>query len=220
MIKHNQDGLSTVAVMLGVTIFLLIGALAFAGWSFAGRQDYKNNTDQKVAAAVTVAVDKAKSAKDVEFADKEKYPFRTYSGPEAFGSVVVKYPKTWSAYVDDTGNGAAPVDGYFHPGTVPSVISTNSTFALRVQVLGTSYSQSLANLSSQQQTGKITVSAYALPKVPKTVGVKAVGTFQNGQTGEMVLLPLRNQTLQISTQGSQYTTDFETNILPNFSFLP
>ncbi len=221
MIKHNQNGqISAVAVSLIVTILLLIGALGFAGWAFAGRQDYKNNTDQKIVAAVAVAVQKADSAKDVAFAQAEKYPLRTYNGPEAYGSLAIQYPKTWSAYVDDTGTGAALVDGYFYPGTVPSASNPNSVFALRVQVVNTSYSQSLSNLTSQEQSGKLNISSYALPKVPKAIGVKAVGTFQNNTVGEMIILPLRNETLQISTQGTNFTDDFEKNILPNFTFVP
>lgn len=221
MIKHNQDGqISAITVSLIVAVFLLLGAIGFAGWAFASRQDYKNNSDQKAAAAVAVAVLKADSAKDVAFAQAEKYPLRTYQGPEAYGSLSIQYPKTWSAYVDDTGNGNGLVDGYFQPGTVPSVTNPHSVFALRVQVLSSAYSQALTDLSTLQQSGKLTVAAYALPKVPKTVGVKAIGTFQNGTVGEMVILPLRNETLEISTQGSSYNDDFEKNILPNLTFVP
>jgi hypothetical protein len=36
----------------------------------------------------------------------------------------------------------------------------------------------------------------------------------------MVVLPLRSQTLQIETAGSQFLGDFNNNILPNFSFSP
>lgn len=220
MIKHNQDGVSTIAILLGLTIVLLIGALGFGGWAYMSRQDYKANTDQKIEAATTVAVQKADSAKDVAFTEAEKKPFKTYNGPEAYGSLSIQYPKTWSGYVDDTGSGAAVVDGYFYPGVVPSINNPNSVFALRVQVINSSYSQSLMNLNSEQQGGKIVTAAYALPKVPKTVGVKATGTFQNGTNGERIMLPLRNQTLLISTQGSKFTADFENNILPNFTFIP
>lgn len=221
MIKHNQDGsISAVTLSLGITIVLLIAAISFAAWAFSGRQDYKNNTDQKIADAVTIAKQKEDSAKDVVFAETEKNPFKTYEGPEAYGSVRLQYPKTWSGYVDSTGGGTAFVDGYFYPGVVPAINNQSSVFALRFQVINLPYSQALANLSSEQQNGKVTVEAYALPKVPKAVGVKASGTFLNGKAGVEVLLPLRNQTLQLSTEGTQFTPDFEKNILPNFTFSP
>jgi hypothetical protein len=221
MIKHNQNGqISGVVVSLGLAIFLLVGALGFAGWAFSSRQDYKNNSDQKVAAAVTVAKQQEDSLKDVAFTEASKNPLNTYTGPETYGSIIAKYPKTWSGYVDDTGTGAALVDGYFYPGIVPSLTNPRSVFALRIQVLSQSYSQSIAALSSLQQQGKLTIAAYSLPKVPQSVGIKAIGTFDTGTAGEMVLLPLRNETLEISTQGSTFTTDFESKVLPNFTFSP
>jgi hypothetical protein len=36
----------------------------------------------------------------------------------------------------------------------------------------------------------------------------------------MVVLPLRSQTVQIWTEGTQYVDDFNKLILPNFSFSP
>jgi hypothetical protein len=222
MIKHNQDGqVSAVAVMLVFAVLLLIVMIGFGGWAFSSRQDYKNNTDQKITAAVTVAKQQESSAKDVAFAEAEKNPLRTYNGPEAYGSIVAQYPKTWSGYVDDTGNDSgALVDGYFYPGIVPSLTNTSSVFALRIQVTSQSYSDSLTAFTSLQQTGKLTISAYALPKLPKTVGVKVVGLLPNSKSGEMVVLPLRDKTLELWTEGSQFTPDFENNILPNFSFSP
>ena len=208
------------ALSLGVTVVLLIGAISFGAWAFSGRQDYKNNTDQKIANAVTIAKQKEDSAKDVVFAETQKNPLRTYEGPEAYGSIKLQYPKTWSGYVDSTGGATALVDGYFYPGEVPSTSNQSSVFALRVQVINLPYSQALSNLSSAQQNGKVTVEAYALPKVPKAIGVKASGTFPNGKAGEEVLLPLRSETLQLSTDGTLFTSDFEKNILPNFTFSP
>ena len=221
MIKHNQNGqISGVAVALVFTSLLLVGALGFAGWAFVSRQDYKNNSDAKVATAVTIAKQREDGVKDKAFIEVLKQPLRTYNGPEAYGSIIVAFPKSWSGYVDDTGNGASLVDGYFHPSIIPSVTSPTSVFALRVQVLNQSYSQVVDSISNTQQAGKLTIAAYALPKVPKTVGIKAVGMIKEGLTGEMIVLPLRDKTIEISTQGTQFTADFENNVLPNFSFAP
>jgi hypothetical protein len=74
--------------------------------------------------------------------------------------------------------------------------------------------------STQQKAGKLQVSAYSLPKLPKVVGVRVVGQLQQDQSVDMVVLPLRSQTLEIWTEGSQYANDFNSYILPNFSFAP
>ena len=221
MIKHNQNGqVSGVAITLVLTVLLLVGALGFAGWAFMGRQDYKNNSDAKVATAVTIAKQQEDGVKDKAFIEVLKQPLRTYNGPEAYGSIVVAFPKSWSGFVDDTGSGAALVDGYFHPSIVPSTASPNSVFALRVQVINQSYDQAVEAINVMQQAGKLTIAAYSLPKVPKIVGIKAIGFIKEGMNGEMVILPLRDKTIEISTQGTQFTTDFENNVLPNFTFSP
>lgn len=224
MVKHNQDGaINGLVVSLIFAILLLIGAGAFGAWAYMGRQDYKNNSDAKAAVAVTAAKSQEDKIKDAQFAEAAKQPLKTYQGPEAYGSLVVNFPKTWSGYVDDTGTGSSLVDGYFAPGVVPSATSQNSVFALRVQVLNQQYAQAMQSFSGQQQNGQLTISAYALPKLPKIVGAKVVGQVnsnQNQATVTMIVLPLRSQTLEIWTQGSQYLADFNNNILPNFSFSP
>ncbi len=231
MLKQNQTGaVNGTALSLVVAIVLLVGALGFGGWAYGSRQDYKNNTDAKIAAAVTVAKQQEASAKDKAFAEAEKNPLKTYNGPEAYGSIVMQYPKTWSGYMiesGDGGNNGAQLDGYFYPGIVPSVSNRASAFALRLQVLDQSYSEVVESLDRGQSSDDVppVISPYALPKVPKAVGVKVDGILplsggNNGKTGSMVVLPLRSQTIQIWTEGSQFINDFNNIILPNFSFSP
>jgi multidrug efflux pump subunit AcrA (membrane-fusion protein) len=221
MIKHNQDGaVNGLVISLVFALLLLAGALGFAGWAFSSRQDYKNHSDNKVATAVAAAKQQEGTVKDAQAAEAAKQPLRTYNGPQAYGSLVVNFPKTWSAYVDDTGTGSALVDGYFAPNVVPAITGQNSVFALRVQVLDQAYSQVLQTFSGQQQAGKLTVSAYALPKLPNVVGVEVVGQISNNTNVTMIVLPLRSDTLEVWTEGSQYLSDFNSNILPHFSFSP
>lgn len=221
MIKHNQDGaVSGVLISLILTVVLLLGAIGFGFWAFSGRQDYKDNVDSKVDVAVKDAVAAEATAKDKQFVEKEKQPLVTYNGPEAVGSLVIKYPKTWSGYVDTTNTGGTALNAYFAPGVVPAVTNPNSVFALHVQVVGQSYSQVLQTFSNQQQQRKLTISAYALPKLPKVVGVQISGALTEKSNGTVVVLPLRSQTLEIETDGTQYLNDFNNNVLPNFSFSP
>lgn len=221
MIKHNQVGaISGVVLSLILTVVMLLATIGFAGWAFTSRQDYKDNSDQKAAAAAEVAKEQTRKAKDKEFEQKYKEPFRTYAGPAAYGSLTLQYPRTWSGYVAEAANGSAVVDGYFSPNIVPSASDKNSVFALRIQVLNQPYAQVLQSFTSQQQQGKLTVAAYALPKMPEVVGVLATGQLSDQKTVTMVVLPLRSQTIQIWTEGNQYLEDFNRNILPNVSFSP
>ncbi len=221
MNKHNQDGaINGVVISLVFTVLLLIGAVGFGGWAFTSRQDYKDNSDAKSAAAAEAAVKDNSIAKDKQFAEAAKQPLKTYKGPDAYGSMVIAYPKTWSGYVDDTGKGNNNLDGYFAPGVVPSTADDKSVFALRTSVVNKAYKDVLDDFGTQQQAGKLTVSAYSLPKLKKVVGVKVVGELQDQSSVTMVVLPLRSQTLEIWTEGTQYLNDFNNNILPNFTFSP
>jgi hypothetical protein len=228
MLRQHQTGaINSVVISLILAILLLIGALAFGGWAFGSRQDYKNNTDAKIAAAVTVAKQQEGSAKDAAFAQAEKNPLKAYNGPEAYGSIVMQYPKTWSGYVAEAGDngGDALLDGYFYPGVVPSISAQGSAFALRLKVVNQSYAETVKELNQNNSENPPVISPYALPKVPKIVGVKVTGTLpvsggNEDKTGEMVILPLRSETIQLWTEGNQFSSDFNNIILPNFSFSP
>jgi hypothetical protein len=106
---------------------------------------------------------------------------------------------------------------------VPSATNQNSVFALHVQVLNQTYAQVVQSFTSSQQSGRqpLVIVPYALPKVPKVVGIKASGTLPNTNVaGTAVILPLRSYTLKIWTTGSTNLNDFNNNILPNLSFSP
>lgn len=219
--KSNQQGavsallISTIALSL-----LLVGAASFAIWAYLGRQDYKNNLDEKVQTQTKVIEQQISTQKDNEYLEKEKLPLKTYNGPSAYGSISLQYPKTWSGYVVEASNNNNTLDGYFYPGVVPSVNDTGKAFALRIQVVNRQYSQVLQEVQNSQQSATNTITSYALPKVPDSVGVIVKGDVGNNKTGSMVVLPLRDKTIKIWTEGGDFQTDFDNNILPNFSFQP
>lgn len=221
-LKPNQTGaVSGLLVLCILTVLLLLGAIGFGVWAYGQSQHYKTDVDAIVAKAEEAAKTKTAADKDKQFAEEAKNPLKIYNGPEAFGSMQLHFPKTWSGYVD-TGNGASNggLAGYFAPGTVPSIGDQNNAFALRLEVVKQPYAQVLQSFNSQQQGGKISVNVYALPKLPKVVGVKVTGEITQGKTATMVVLPLRSDTLKIWTEGTQFVSDFNNNILPNFSFSP
>jgi len=226
MLNHNQDGASTGLVVSVVCLSILsIGLVIFAVWAYGGKQDNKNNVDTKVTAAVNVAVSKQASVDSAKYAQASKFPLDTYNGPEAYGSIVMQYPKSWSAYLNSYtsasggNNSTSVVDAYFNPEIVPSVANQSSIFAVRLQVLNQSYTQSLQTI---QQAQGVTAVANTLPKLPGVVGVEATGPIagQDSTSETMVILPIRSETLEVWTDGTQYLSDFNNIILPNLSFSP
>lgn len=202
-----------------LTLVFLLAAMGFGVWAFGSRSDYKNNSDQKAAKAVAAAEAKLSDAKEKEFAEREKSPYKEYKGPATFGSVDIQYPKTWGAFVTESDNAATPIDGYLHPNFVPG-LQSGTAFALHFQVINTSYDQILKQFENDTKSGKVKVSPTSVPKVSGVAGVRIEGEVERGKQGALVLFPLRDKTLKITTEAQQFVPDFNNIILANLTFVP
>jgi hypothetical protein len=218
--RLNQRGaIGGMLIGLICVSLLAIATLSFAIWAFGQRQDYKNNSDQKVAAAVNKAVQDTKLSDAKTYQEEAQSPYVTYQGPDAYGSVRLTYPKTWSGYVDTT-NGGVPVNGYFQAGVVPGINDRSAIFALRLQVVQKSYSNVLQQYVSLAKQGTVSVKPYKLPKVPSQVGSRIDGQLSKNVRGSLVVIPLRDKTLEVWTESTAGLKNFNGIILPNLTFAP
>lgn len=202
-----------------VTLTLFVAAAGFGGWAFMSRNDYKTNVDAKISEAVAAAEKATSAKKDVEFVEKEKEPFRNYTGPVTFASVSITYPKTWSAYVDEAGKGASIIDGYFNPAVVPGLTS-GSNIAVRLQVLNASFATQVATYNQQVKNNSVRVTPYRPAKVPSVTGVRIDGEIFKGKQGSMIIVPVRDKTVKVWTEASQFVGDLDKIILPSLTFIP
>lgn len=220
MVRDERGAATGLLVSLILTALCLLGALGFGFWAFSSRQDYKNNVDTKIAAAVKVAQQQEDTKKDAEFAEEEKNPLKTYAGPAEYGSIQVQYPKTWSVYVSQSSSGDGLLDGYFQPDFVPDVNDQTNNFALRIEVTQQSYSDVLDQFTSEAEGSQVTVSPYKLPNVSNVVGSRIDGQVTPTATGSMIVLPVRDKTLKIWTESTQFNNDFNNIILAHLTFSP
>jgi hypothetical protein len=221
MENNNQGGyVSGLLVGLIVSVVLLVGALGFGTWAFLSRQDYKNNSDQKVVAAVEEAIKATEEADAIKYAEEAKNPLKTHKGPDAFGSVTLQYPKTWSGYLIETLSNSTAVDNYFHPDVVRDARNQENSHALRIQVVNQTYDKAVDSYKDAVERGNLKASAYSLPKVAGVVGTRFDGEVEVNKQGSMVVLPVRNMTLKVWTESTDYLADFNNIILPNLSFAP
>lgn len=219
-VQLPKDGPNRLLIPFVICLVLFVAAAGFGMWAFANMQDYKNNSDKKVATAVQIAQQETSSAKDKEFVEKEKSPLKEYKGPAAFGTLSIQYPKTWSAFVTESdNNGGTPIDGYMHPGFVPG-LQSGTDFALRVKVVSRQYADELKQYESRVKAKKVSISPYTAPKVSGVLGSRIDGEINTGQQDSMVLFPLRDKTIEISTESSQFKGDFDSIILANLTFVP
>lgn len=215
-IQSREEGsIDVLLVPLILAVVFFLGALGFGLWAYAGRADYKNNVDDKIATAVQVAEKETATDKDNEFIQREKQPLKEYQGPASLGTVSLKYPKTWSAYVDETKG----VDGFFHPNFVPG-IQGDAAFALRLQVSDKNYADELRAFDGTVKSGKTKASPYKPVNVENIIGTQLDGDIGGGKTGALILLPLRDKTVKIWTEADQFKADFFNNVMANFKFSP
>jgi hypothetical protein len=217
--SREQGYVAPLLIPLIVAVVLLVSALSFGGWAFSSRQDYKNHSDKKATAASAVAVTKAQAADAIKYAEAAKNPLKTFVGPDAYGAVTVQYPKTWSAYIVTQGASTA-LDAYFHPDIVPYTGDSNNAYSLRVEILPNSYASVVAGFNGLVSGKKVAAEPYSLPKVPAVKGMRFTGQLNAKKQGSIIVLPVRNVTLEISTESNDYMPDFNNIILPNLSFSP
>jgi len=222
-IMKNIAQAGTINILLSPLVLVVLLFFAAAGFAFQESsqvQHYKNNVDQIVAQKADDARLQVSQQKDKEFAQKEKYPYATYKGPSPFGSISIQYPKTWSAYVSDQLQGSSPVTGYCYPLLVPAAELPTNSYALGVQVTQQSYNAVLQQYRGFVQQKTVTVQPYVSPNVPNVVGSRLDGAIQPQKQGAMIIMPLRDQTLQIWTESADFKPDFDNIVLPNFTFTP
>jgi hypothetical protein len=219
-VGQPKKKLNVLLIPLIIAVVLLLSTIVFAAWAYMGMQDYKLNVQPKIDQAVAIAEEKTKTEKDKEFVEKEKSPVRTYKAPQTAGSVVITYPKTWSAFVEESDKSNELVNGYFHPSYVPAA-NSGTDFALRVEVVSQSYDQVLKQFAGKAKSGKLRISAYKAPKMAAgSVGARVDGEINTGQQDSMVLFPLRDKTIKISTESAQFLGDFNNIVLANLTFEP
>lgn len=210
---------------MAILVILLIAAVVFGVWAFKGRQDYKDNSDARVAAAVDAAKKTQAAQLQAQFDQQSKAPYKVFTGSATYGSITFNYPKTWSAYVDTTSS-SEPINGYFHPGVVPGAQS-NTAFALRLELVNTDYSQVIQQMSSGITQDTVTAKAYTPPKLNGVANVQA-GTLFTGQinqqdssqNGTMLVIKVRDKTMEIYTESNNYLSDFNNIIMPSLTFAP
>lgn len=224
MFKRNQKGSVAVITVIAILSVLVIGLSVFVITTYSTSLDYKNNSDRKAAEAVEAAKDEREKELRAKFDEEYKKPNLTYRGPSSYGSVSFDYPKTWSAYVEE--GGSELVNGYFYPQVVPSTQS-NAAFALRVEIVNTSYSEVVEQYESVLTDGKLKARAFIPPKMDKVGNILPglrydgdLGESQTPKNGAMVVIQVRDKTLKLYTESANFLGDFNNIVLPSLTFSP
>lgn len=216
MNKHNRE-IGSVNPLLIASILLGIFAAGFAGafiWAYGNYVDQRDNTTQKVDAAVTEAKKTQVAEDEKSYLEKAKQPYNQLVSPDDLGRVTISYPKTWSVYIAESSSDG--YKAYLNPGIVPAVSNTQA-YATRVEITNKAYDDVVSSYASLVKKGDLT-------SAPITVnnfnGVKLDGKFNATRTGSAVIFKVRDKTLILSTDIDSMKDDFNNIVVKSLDFNP
>ena len=204
---HQERG--AVATSTIVIAALAVFVVAFAGlsiWAYMNYMDQKNNVDAKVSTAVATAEKKLGDKLEADFIERDKQPLKSFAGPADYGTLGLKYPKTWSVYVSNDGTKGTGYEAFFNPGAVPSLNADDSRYALHVAIVNDSYEEVLADYQSLVKKGDLKTSA---TKANGQNGTRLDGNFSKDIRGAAVIYKIRDKTAIIQTDADTFKPDFD-----------
>lgn len=216
MARQYNEGMSTIlrrqaGAISGATIAIIgisIAAAAFAGlavWAFVNYSDQKNNVDTKIALAEAEAKKKQAEEDEAKFAEREKEPNRDFVGPDDYGRLTFKYPKTWSVYIAKDTSGGGTYEAYLNPVTVPPV-SAKQQYAVRVLIEEKDYDEVLGAYEQEVKKGDLKTTAFS---AKGHSGTRLDGAFSKDIRGSAVVLKLRDKTITLRSDADTFKPDFD-----------
>lgn len=205
--RHTQRGAVSgqLIAIVGLSVLtLVLGSVAI--WAIVNYNEAKTDVDGRVAVAVAEAK-KAQAEEDEEkYLEREKQPLLKFVGPEDYGRLSFKYPKTWSAYIDKDASNGGEYTAYFHKEAVPPVSGGDQQqFALRVKIEQRAYEQVVDSYESLVDKGDLQPSQTSSNGKQ---GTKLVGSFSRNIRGAAVIYKTRDKTITIRTDANTFMNDF------------
>lgn len=200
-------------ILFAVLTMVLGGVMT---WALINYMDYKQNFDSKVAVAVDTAKQEQKEADEAAFIEREKQPYRPYVGPAELGSVSFDYPKTWSVYEANRGEGSELMT-YLHPKVVPSIDNDGQIFALKVDVINQPYTEVLSEYAGLVEDGSMKAKPY---KINGYQGTRFTGKIDDAHEGVVVIFKLRDKALLLTANSTTFVDDLDKIILKSLKFNP
>ena len=195
-------------IILVIVCLIAAAAIVFAVIFFMQYNELKTNYDSEKGLAVAEAVKEKEEELQKSFAEQEKLPYYSFTGPSDYGSISFQYPKTWSVYVESDGTNNTDYKAYFRPSQVDPIKDKNSRFALRFSILNRQYDTVLKTYQSKINNGKMTSSAFSAGD--NITGSRLEGEIEKEMNGVIVLVKVNDKTAVFQMDAEVYRSDFET----------
>ena len=210
--KNRIDLMKTVGlIVVSLLAVLFIGLFI---WMWVKWNDASTNVKGKVDVAVAEAKNELQTKLESEFEEKEKYPYKVFTGPTDLGELSFEYPKTWSLYVQSSANSGGDYAAYLNPGQV-NVVQDDTVMALRVSIKGTLFDQAISDFAEKVRSGDMTLSTTVVNG--NNVNVYT-GKLDNEYQGIICVFKLRDKTVMLQTDSTSVFSDDFYRILKTVKF--
>lgn len=210
--KNRIDLMKTVGlIVVSLLAVLFIGLFI---WMWVKWNDVSTNVKGKVDVAVAEAKNELQTKLESEFEEKEKYPYKVFTGPTDLGELSFEYPKTWSLYVQSSANRGGDYAAYLNPGQV-NVVQDDTVMALRVSIKGTLFDQAISDFAEKVRSGDMTLSTTVVNG--NNVNVYT-GKMDNEYQGIICVFKLRDKTVMLQTDSTSVFSDDFYRILKTVKF--
>ena len=210
--KNRIDLMKTVGlIVVSLLAVLFIGLFI---WMWVKWNDAITNVKGKVDVAVAEAKNELQTKLESEFEEKEKYPYKVFTGPTDLGELSFEYPKTWSLYVQSNASRGGDYAAYLNPGQV-NVVQDDTVMALRVSIKGTLFDQAISDFAEKVRSGDMTLSTTVVNG--NNVNVYT-GKMDNEYQGIVCVFKLRDKTVMLQTDSTSVFSDDFYRILKTVKF--
>ena len=196
-----------------VIIILSLIAITFIGlfiWMTVEKTTIERDVDDNIRKAEAKARDEQFKKDQEDRLESEKFPYKTFSGPEDYGKVTFNYPKTWSVYVEMAATQGGDFKSYFNPEQV-NAVSKDTLNALRLTILNKSYEDVTADYQKEmnKKNSTLTMTAVNIGSDNATQANRYTGTIPGTEfSGFIVTFKLRDKTVVLQTDSTKFEAEF------------
>lgn len=215
--KDNSGLIKTIAI-----IIIALIAATFIGlfiWMFLQYSDASADVDGQIAVAVAKAKDEQAAQMEAEFTEREKLPYKTFSGPVDYGQLTFNYPKTWSVYVAADASNGGDYQAFFNPNQV-NAVAKDTINALRLTIRDKSFDEVASEYQKNmdRKDSNLTMQAVTIDAKEDISANRYTGTIPNTDlNGIIVIFKIRDKTAIFQTDSQLFENDFD-NLLQTIEF--
>lgn len=208
----KEKKLGNILKIVAIVVLSLV-SVTFIGlfiWMFIQYDEARTDVDGQIAVAVAEAKNEQALKLEEEFLEREKYPYKTFSGPADYGQLTFEYPRTWSVYVDADATKGGDFQAYFNPVQVNEV-SKDTINALRVTILNEPFDEVAADYQKEMEkkNSNLTMQSVTIGQQGVTAN-RYTGTIpKTDLSGYIVIFKIRDKTAVLQTDSVLFQADYD-----------